>query len=238
MLLLFIGCTGLSENTVWLIELSSNITGDCSNTLEHNFILEEESYGGGQDYPSEWTYNSDESSSNQLSLFQTSNKFKTGLLLIDGQLIPGTKEGGIWTYSWKNRDTEEEEQRHISSYVYIYEEETISKYTVTFDPKQKTGIFQTKNMSTVTEYETDTWNPNEVGQYSGNINSYVVGVYNNSYDESECSSSNNICQYTQVNECNLSVDFTAEKTALESIDGFEDYANPAGYVSFDFDTGW
>ena len=51
----------------------------------------EESSGGGGDYTSDWTYDSEYSSSNSLSLFQTSNRLKTGLLLIDDQLIPRHK---------------------------------------------------------------------------------------------------------------------------------------------------
>ena len=237
MLFLFIGCVGFTENTVWLIELSSNVTGDCSNNLEHNFIVEESS-GGGGDYYSDWTYSSEYSSSNSLSLFQTSNKLKTGLLLIDDQLIPGKKEGGVWTYSWKNRDFQEEEERHVSSYLHIYEEEEISKYTVTFDTKEKTGTYRIKTTSAIAEYETDKWDPNEVDKYYGDINTYVVGIYGNSYDEEECISSGNICQYTMVQECDISIDFSAQKTALESIEGFENYENPGGFISIDFDTGW
>ena len=55
MLLLFMGCLNLTDNTVWLVELSSNVTGDCSNSLDHNFFTEESSDGGG-DYTSDWTY--------------------------------------------------------------------------------------------------------------------------------------------------------------------------------------
>ena len=76
MIFFLIGCIGFTENTVWLIELSSNVTGNCSSNLEHNFILEEDTYEG-DDYYSEWTYSSEYSSSNSLSLFQTSNKLNT-----------------------------------------------------------------------------------------------------------------------------------------------------------------
>ena len=237
MLLLFMGCLNLTDNTVWLVELSSNVTGDCSNSLDHNFFTEESSDDGGY-YPSDWTYDSEYSSSNSLSLFQTSNRLKTGLLLIDDQLIPGTKEGGVWNYSWKNRDFQMEEERHVSSYVHIYEEQEVSKYTVTFDTRKEIGSYRIKTTTTVSEYETDKWDPNEVEQYSGDINSYVVGVYSNSYDEAECASSTNICKYTFVQDCNLSIDFTAQRTALESIEGFEDYENPSSFISVDFDTGW
>jgi hypothetical protein len=109
---------------------------------------------------------------------------------------------------------------------------------VTFDTKEKTGIYRIKTISEVSEYETDKWDPNEVEKYYGDINSYVVGVYSNSYDEDECISSGNICQYTIVQECDISIDFSAKKTALDSIEGFENYENPGGFVSFDFDTGW
>ena len=67
---------------------------------------------------------------------------------------------------------------------------------------------------------------------------YVVGIYGNSDDEEECISSGNICQYTMVQECDISIGFSAQKTALESIEGYEDYENPGGFLSFDFDTGW
>ena len=46
MLFALISCMGFNENTVWLIELSSEISGDCSSTLEHNFFVEYESDNG------------------------------------------------------------------------------------------------------------------------------------------------------------------------------------------------
>ena len=67
-----------------------------------------------------------------------------------------------------------EEERHVSSYVHIYDEQEVSKYTVTFDTREKTGSYRIKTTTTVSEYETDKWDPNEVGQYSGDINSCLL----------------------------------------------------------------
>ena len=35
--------------------------------------------------------------------------------------------------------------------------------------RKKTGSYRIKTTTTVSEYETDKWDPNEVGQYSGDI---------------------------------------------------------------------
>ena len=236
MLFVLISCMGFNENTVWLVELSSEISGDCSSTLEHNFFVEYES--DDEDYVSDWTYTYDNSSSNSLSLFQTSNKLSSGLLLIGGNLIPGTKENGVWTYTWKNTDYENEESRHVSSFVHIYEREVISKYTVTFDTKEKTGTYQIKTTSTTTEYETDTWDDDELYNSYGDINTYVVGVDRNYSEEEDCISDANMCTYTKEEQCDINMDFTATKTSLDSIDGFEYYDNPSGSISTGFDTGW
>lgn len=222
MLLLFFAC---QNNTVWTMQYSTETNMDCFIDNQHNFLyavpVDED------DFNSDWTYTTNYVERDDLSLFQITSNGGDAFLMMGGDIIPGSKEGGEWVFTWDDIESGESELVHVAGYEYKTTYQTKTTVTFKFNEGKGTGSLLYDLTEQHDDYETDLWDYQEVGLYEGEL--YYSDSSNylyNSSVEQDCDGLNNMCFLLASSECSSNTSFTAAKTALESIEGFENYSAP------------
>jgi len=232
------GCA--NGDGIWMIYVEVLLDDPCQDQqISHNFstaYLPQDTGG------SDWTETDEGTISDQMFFAQLiETDATTGVLVIDDNAYPGTRDKKTWTFNWEgNEDTE-----HTSSYLsqYSYSENrnqtTSTTFVMTMDGDAGSGSIDVDANTTTTWTESDSWGE-DVGMFMGQIPAANFLVEfdddlqdevpaSNSSTDSDCSSGN--CEISISTQCTTSRGFTATLTGYGGeydYEGLEDAGQHGG----------
>lgn len=208
-----------AEGDVYLLYLSPVENTECQIHVSENFT--EANVPEDEEQDSDWTYEIERERSDALVYASIADGRKgAAYLTIGGQVIPGTRKGKTYTFTWTDSDNTEELQE-FGPTEYRYSEKEIDEETIelTFERDKETGgltgHIKNKSVSEVILAETDEWDNAEYPQlpFTGQINAYSAWLLTgsgttNEPDQSNCDASE--CTITIQETCNSQAPIRAE----------------------------
>lgn len=173
--------------------------------------------------PSDWTTTDETTSSPTLSIIEIVKVEGGNLLLVTGgEIFPGTKDGGVYTFTWESFEDTDETDTHVSGYHVGRLEHDAVVTTLHFDPKDGTGDIAFQQINEWTIFETDQWDYNEIGSSDIYEVQYYLemsdgGYVQNDADTTDCSAAD--CRLTVVTSASFSGTFTSQEVAHDGFSG-------------------
>lgn len=176
---------------IWLVQMAYDETAgvECEEDFSENFT---DGYVPGDDtepVDSEWTYEQSTTGSDTLGFAQIETTAAgQGVFIMGGDVLPGTLEKGVWTFSWTEDTGSEDSEEHEEGYRFTTFDATSSeiKVTLTFDGMDiATGEIKASMVDEEGWSESDEWG-DEVAGYiggTGQIPSSSYLVYDDGGDE-------------------------------------------------------
>ena len=223
---ILLALTGCSDPTgIWLFQLETG-DFDCEETISENY--NDGSVPGGTSGTSDWTNTYTETVSPALAFGQiTQHSAKEGVLVIFGEVYPGTLDGGVWTFQWTHEQSSEDTDSHSDGY--SYSESVVGTSTTTWSldisGDDATGSVSGDEDTTVGWTESDEWDPTENGIFGSQIPSDMYLVDSDGFgvvstdDESDCSSDD--CELSVSTVCSGSTPISATWSGFLEEDAYE-----------------
>jgi hypothetical protein len=233
-LALLAGCSPSGPAGIWLIQVKYDADAgvECATNIEENFT---DGYVPGDDSApteSEWTYEQSTTGSDSLLFAQIETTAAgEGVLLIGGDVLPGTAAGGAWSFAWTDESGTEDAAEHESGYRYTERTGSASEIAIelTLTGETASGVLVASSDESMRWTETDEYGDgaeNYVGT-SGQMPSDEYLVYNergdeysqqNGYEDDDCEGST--CELTVTSSCEGTNTFTATRTDYQDEDAY------------------
>lgn len=222
-LFLLPGCLFSGVDGVWMLEIAYPTEGTaCSVAVDETFL--DASYVEPDAPDSAWTVESETDASPTVSFVQIRHTAHGEAVLLQGDHVyPGTAEGGVWTFTWKDRSLSTQTETHESGYTYEEEEEDDTTVTFRFEPdgEDASGKVEAKSVTRDQSVETDEWDAADVGLAIGQLRAGILesdvgGAVRNLPEDDDCQG--NTCELTVTTTCSSSSKFTAIRTNHEDDD--------------------
>jgi hypothetical protein len=221
---LLAGCSA-NQTTIWVIDVAptNNATGDSSCSESFN---DGDCPADATDPASEWTTERTSSGSHTVFFAELiQGPGKEGWLVVQGTIVPGTRKGSTWTFTWSIFSEEETVDRHESGYFYreYTRDSTTTTMVMTEDGPHSSGTLHVVQESTEEFGESDEWDYFETGVYSGQIEPYYYldGDAENYSEEVDCSGD---CEISVTQTTDIDTTFTSTQTHAdeETFDAIQD----------------
>lgn len=230
------GCGGTEE--IWILRISPPADPVNTQTVGHNFNGAQPI--AGTTTTTEWTETNTTVASPSIvfaQIVKVGGGDTDAFLIVDDIAVPGTRSGGLWTFTWNDTYQNTDREQHNAT-GYFHETLTDQTSTTSITGEFSGGSFIGGSMtsvstSTTTWSQTDTWDATTVGYYSSYppASSYLefpdgTGP-SNDYQLSDCAQSP--CFLTVTNETSQTSTFTGERTKYtdESVfNAVEDATDP------------
>jgi len=193
--LLAAGCQGQRPfEGVWLVQIGQKALDEVTYVCEENYedaSCPEDGGPGNND----WTYSSETDVSPRLTYAQIVNGPGGEIYLtLFGQIYVGFQDGPDLDFDWKHTERHDDSATHKDGYSYetMIDDSYSTRVRLTRTGKTIEGIIEEEYYSEEVWTETDEWNPNDVGVFSGSLPASVYleeenfGDADNYADENDC----------------------------------------------------
>ena len=173
--------------------------------------------------PSDWTTTDETTTSPSLSIIEiVTVEGGDPLLVTGGEIFPGTKDGGVYTFSWTSFEDTDETDAHTSGYHVGRLEHDAVVTTIHFNPNDATGDISFEQVNEWTIFETDEYDYNEIGSSDIYEVSYYLemadgGYVQNDADAVDCGDAD--CRLTVSESSSYSGTFTSQEVAHDGFSG-------------------
>jgi hypothetical protein len=218
---------GPSPDAVWLITLDGETSSDTTATCEENLIDANCPAGGGGE-PPEFTITTERVRSGAALFVQILDGPDGEKYLINDQdVLVGTREDGVWTFTWEGLDETDSTRNHRSD-PYTYRTERIRRRTTTISLELSgstaTGTIEEEAYDFDRVEESDTWSIEQVGLTFGQLAppTPLEGDTSNIGDAADCAATP--CFVESEETTTTTIPIMGYRTDLdrEGFDGVED----------------
>ncbi len=205
---------------VWLFDVPFPTDGEdpCVDAGTENFL--EASFDEEVVPSTDWTFSAAASGSDTLYFGQiVTTTGGEAVLLLDDETFPGTKEDGVWVFTWSDVQNTVNTATHVDGYSFEEETEIVSEVRFRFEPDGATATGKIDATSEELERfaETDEWSFEAVGLPFGSIDTNDLepddgagGGVGNAPDTDDCEGET--CTITRTTTCSSASPFEATRT--------------------------